>query len=102
MTTRAMPQEPQIWWHDGVTYGYVNKLRAYAQEGDALLAKATKDSDHFFKLSGEYLDKLAEAERRADEMQEKCAKVCDQWSKRNDDVGGYCAAAIRALKECGK
>jgi len=27
---------------------------------------------------------------------EACAKVCDAWSKRPDDVGGYCADAIRA------
>ena len=33
---------------------------------------------------------------------EQAAKVCDEWSKRNDDVGGYCAAAIRAWKGCGK
>lgn len=30
---------------------------------------------------------------------EACAKVCDAWSKRPDDVGGYCAAAIRARGE---
>jgi len=30
---------------------------------------------------------------------EACAKVCDSWSKRPDDVGGYCAAAIRARGE---
>lgn len=33
---------------------------------------------------------VAAAEREA------CAKVCDSWSKRPDDVGGYCAAEIRA------
>lgn len=33
---------------------------------------------------------IAAAER------EECAQACDAWSKRHDDVGGYCAAAIRA------
>jgi hypothetical protein len=33
------------------------------------------------------------------EALEDAAKVCDEWSKRNDDVGGYCAAAIRAMKK---
>ena len=32
------------------------------------------------------------------EALEQAAKVCDEWSKRNDDVGGYCATAIRAIK----
>ncbi len=35
---------------------------------------------------------IAAAER------EECAQVCDAWSKRHDDVGGYCATAIRARR----
>lgn len=32
----------------------------------------------------------------AEHEREMCARVCDAWSKRPDDVGGYGAAAIRA------
>ena len=39
---------------------------------------------------GKLLEAAVLAEREA------CAKVCDSWSKRHDDVGGYCAAEIRA------
>jgi len=30
---------------------------------------------------------------------EACAKVADEWSKRQDDVGGYIARNIRARGE---
>ena len=30
---------------------------------------------------------------------EACAKVCDGWSKRDDDVGGFIGRAIRARGE---
>jgi hypothetical protein len=30
---------------------------------------------------------------------EACAKVADEWSKRQDDVGGYIAQNIRARGE---
>jgi len=43
--------------------------------------------EHFVELIAA---KAAAAEREA------CARVCDAWSKRSDDVGGYCAAEIRA------
>ena len=36
---------------------------------------------------------VAAAEREA------CAKVCDGWSKRDDDVGGFIGRAIRARGE---
>ena len=42
----------------------------------------------------EFLVKFAALATAAE--REACAKVCDAWSKRPDDVGGYCAAAIRA------
>ena len=30
---------------------------------------------------------------------EECAKVCDVWSKREDDAGAYIGKAIRALED---
>ncbi len=36
------------------------------------------------------VNRAIEAEREA------CAKVADEWSKRQDDVGGYIARNIRA------
>ena len=41
------------------------------------------DIEHFAAL-------VASAEREA------CANIAHQWSKREDDVGGYIEAAIRA------
>ena len=41
----------------------------------------------------------AQRDKARDDALEQAAKVCDKWSKRNDDVGGYCAAAIRAMKK---
>ena len=42
----------------------------------------------------EYFERFAALVAAAEN--EACAKVCDSWSKRPDDVGGYCAAEIRA------
>jgi hypothetical protein len=39
------------------------------------------------------IDEAVLAEREA------CAKVADEWSKRQDDVGGYIARNIRARGE---
>ena len=39
------------------------------------------------------------AERIAALEREACAKVCDGWSKRDDDVGGFIGRAIRARGE---
>ena len=51
-------------------------------------------------------ERAEQAERRAEEMQEKCAKICEEISGNElsgDRFGALdCAAAIRALKECGK
>jgi len=44
------------------------------------------DSQEF----NDFADLVAAAEREA------CAKVCDDWSKRPDDVGGYIGRNIRA------
>ena len=32
----------------------------------------------------------------AAQEREACARLCDEWSKREDDVGGYIGRAIRA------
>lgn len=39
-------------------------------------------------------EELAELVRQ--DEREACAKICDGWSKREDDVGGYIGRAIRA------
>jgi hypothetical protein len=42
---------------------------------------------------------LAVAAIVAAQEREACAKVCDGWSKRDDDVGGFIGRAIRARGE---
>ena len=41
---------------------------------------------------------LAELQAHDDEVIERCAKVCDTYSLRNDDMGAIIGRAIRALK----
>ena len=52
--------------------------------------------DHGLNLHGD-IEHFAELVR-ADER-EACAKVCDGWSKRDDDVGAFIGQAIRARGE---
>jgi hypothetical protein len=49
----------------------------------------SRDSD-FVKAQLKFAELVAAAEREA------CAKLCDDWSKRFDDVGGYIGRNIRA------
>jgi hypothetical protein len=49
----------------------------------------SRDSD-FVKAQLKFAALVAAAEREA------CAKLCDDWSKRFDDVGGYIGRNIRA------
>ena len=44
-------------------------------------------------VTGDAIWKLCELVAAAE--RERCARLCDKWSKRDDDVGGYLAAAIR-------
>ena len=46
-----------------------------------------------FMVNTDDLGRFAAAEREA------CAKVCDKWSKRDDDVGAFIGKAIRARGE---
>jgi len=46
-----------------------------------------------FMVNTDDLGRFAAAEREA------CAKVCDGWSKRDDDVGAFIGKAIRARGE---
>jgi hypothetical protein len=50
--------------------------------------------DHEITQYVEAFAKLVAAKER-----EECAKVADEWSKRQDDVGGYIARNIRARGE---
>jgi len=51
------------------------------------------------RLERELAAALEQRDKARDDALEQAAKVCNEWSKRNDDVGGYCAAAIRAMKK---
>lgn len=42
------------------------------------------------------LDALGMVNTLLDAEREECAQVCDRWSKRDDDVGAFIGAAIRA------
>jgi hypothetical protein len=48
-------------------------------------------------MYGDRIKKLLAEERSTE--REACAKVADEWSKRQDDVGGYIARNIRARGE---
>lgn len=64
------------------------------------LPKPTVSNAHFHGCylgslySAEKLRKFAEKAVEAE--REACADIAHQWSKRDDDVGGYIEAAIRA------
>jgi len=71
---------------------YISTLYRFANvvaaaEREALKENMNREFEKFFSAA---VKAVREAEREA------CAKVCDAWSKRSDDVGGYCAAEIRA------
>jgi hypothetical protein len=65
--------------------------QAWADAGDAWVAKEWFDDR---AKAFEAFAKLVAAKER-----EECAKVADEWSKRQDDVGGYIARNIRARGE---
>ena len=58
---------------------------------------ADESAKVFIDFVAERFSDRLKQEREAE--REACAKVCDAWSKRPDDVGGYCADAIRARGE---
>ena len=60
-----------------------------AQES-TLMIDFKKNGFPYFPALEEFAALVAAAEREA------CAKVCDDWSKRFDDVGGYIGRNIRA------
>ena len=55
---------------------------------------------HKAQINGlRYLQTMYTAEQMRKEIakeREACANIAHQWSKREDDVGGYIEAAIRA------
>ena len=59
-----------------------------AREAD--LIDDTSASDWYVYQLERFAELVASAEREA------CANIAHQWSKREDDVGGYIEAAIRA------
>ena len=61
-------------------------------EIDLLWFRATDESVR----AGEIYTRHRFAAMVAAAEREACAQVCDEWSKRSDDVGAYCAKAIRA------
>jgi ABC-type taurine transport system substrate-binding protein len=65
--------------------------QAWADAGDAWVAKEWFDDR---AKAFEAFAKLVAAKER-----EECAKAADEWSKRQDDVGGYIARNIRARGE---
>jgi hypothetical protein len=65
---------------------------------EEIIAVAEGVGLHYYvnEMAGSYVERLERfAAVVASIEREACAKVCDAWSKRPDDVGGYCAAAIR-------
>ena len=68
--------------------------------------KAVTDADHFFVLSGKYLQRANDAEAQRDKVRddalEQAAMVCDEYAKSGVTGAMVCAAAIRAMKECGE
>jgi hypothetical protein len=67
-------------------------------------AGMTQDGDMWFSfgkgdMDVEHEHLVAFAKLVAAKEREECAKVADEWSKRQDDVGGYIARNIRARGE---
>ena len=66
--------------------------------------KAVADADHFFLLSGKYLERANEAEAQHDkdmsDALEQAAKFCDDYATRTGLAGNVrdCAKEIRAMK----
>lgn len=72
----------------------MEKIKAYT----AVKMKHIKMYNECMNLAdGLDVEKFAELVR-ADERG-ACAKLCDGWSKRNDDVGAFIGQAIRARSE---
>jgi hypothetical protein len=81
-----------------------NQPRIQASDGDRIKAYMAAKMKHIKMYNegmnladGLDVEKFAELVR-ADER-EACAKVCDGWSKRDDDVGAFIGQAIRARSE---
>ena len=58
------------------------------------MARTVRDGGHWNQLDIVNFGLLVAAHER-----DECARVCDEWSKREDDVGGYIGRAIRARGE---
>jgi len=75
------------------------KERSYLDDRNDIIRMAHKAGFEGFG-NGDWVCTTEEIERFAALVaaseREECARVCDAWSKRPDDVGGYGAAAIRA------
>jgi len=67
-----LKEEGKLWSDDTEVYAQIVEIEKYETIIVGMIAAAVK------------------AEREA------CAKVCDGWSKRDDDVGGFIGRAIRA------
>jgi hypothetical protein len=67
--------------------------------------QADEAADRKIRMRGEYHPDWHEVRDQkfaalvAAHEREACARLCDEWSKREDDVGGFIGRAIRARGE---
>lgn len=50
-------------------------------------------AEHYLTIMRDVIEQAVKREREA------CAKLCDEWSKRTDDVGAFIGRAIRGRTE---
>ena len=72
------------------------ELALLGMKGGTIIADMAKMLELQQKSEAVVIDMIAVAVKAE---REACAKVCDGWSKRDDDVGGFIGRAIRARGE---
>ena len=64
------------------------------------IAALEADVDHFFKLSGQYLERANKAEEAVAAERERCAQLCESYGMPDgtSETARVLAAAIRRMK----